>query len=82
MWTGTPEMTNESKSLSDAIGGLAWTLTSPAKLAFAGYIILAYKGMIAVSLWQFFIVAGLFVALQMFHDDYFRIVLNRRANAK
>ena len=59
---------------------LGAALTSPAKLAFAGYVILAYSGRIHDgSLCQVLVVAGVFILLQVFHDDYFRIVLNRWA---
>ena len=73
-------MADEPKGLSDAMTSLGAALTSPAKLAFAGYVILVYSGKISnVPLWQFLIVAGVFFLLQVFHDDYLRIVLNRRA---
>jgi hypothetical protein len=58
-------------SASETISGSA--ITSPAKLAFAGYVLLAYKGTITTTNAEFFIVAGLFFFLQMLHDDYLRI---------
>jgi hypothetical protein len=73
-------MADEPKGLGDAVTSLGSALTSPAKLAFAGYVILAYKGAIpAPSLWQFLVVAGVFILVQVFHDDFARIVLNRWA---
>jgi hypothetical protein len=64
-----------SFSLGDA-------LTSPAKLAFAGYVILVYKGAICgVSLCRFLVVAVLFIVVQVIHDDWGRILLNRWAYA-
>jgi hypothetical protein len=55
------------------------SITSPAKLAFAGYVILAYKEKICVSTCQFFIVAALFFIAQVLHDDFLRIWLNKKA---
>jgi hypothetical protein len=55
-------------------------LTSPAKLAFAAYILLAYKGVIHAPWWMHLIVFVLFVAVQILHDDYWRIRLNHKAD--
>lgn len=62
------------------MASLGAALTSPAKLAFAGYVILAYRGAIPVSLCQFLFVAALFLLVQVGHDDFLRIVLNRWAD--
>jgi hypothetical protein len=66
-------------SISDALGSVGSSITSPAKLAFAGYVVLAYAGKIATSKWEFLGVAFLFLILQVLHDDYLRIVLNKWA---
>jgi hypothetical protein len=74
-------MPDEPNGLSDAMTSLGAAITSPAKLAFAGFVILAYRGTIHPSRCQFLIVAGLFILVQVFHDDFLRIVLNRAALA-
>ncbi len=74
-------MADESKGVGDALTSLGAALTSPAKLAFAGYVVLVYKGALCgVSLWNFVGVALGFIAIQVFHDDWLRIVLNRGAH--
>ena len=69
-------------TIGEAIGSLGSSITSPAKLSFIAYVILGYTGKISTSTWQFFVVAGLFFVLQVFHDDYLRILLNRLAERK
>lgn len=50
------------------------------KPAFVGYVVLVYKGVLGgVSFWKFVVITVLFIAIQIGHDDYLRIVLNRRA---
>jgi hypothetical protein len=58
------------------------TLFSPAKLVYIGYVVLAGLDRIPVSAWQFIIISLAFLAVQIWHDDYYRIVLNRRAEAR
>jgi hypothetical protein len=72
-------MSDEPKGLSDAMTSLGAALTSPAKLAFAGFVILAYRGTIHPSLCQFLVAGVLFIGVQIIHDDFLRIVLNRKA---
>jgi hypothetical protein len=73
-------MADEPKGIGDAMASIGNALTSPAKLAFAGFVILAYKGALPnLSLGQFLGIAALFVLIQAFHDDFFRILLNRWA---
>ncbi len=73
-------MTDAPKGFGDAMASLGAALTSPAKLAFAGYVILAYKGAVAsVSLSQFLIIATVFLVVNILHDDFCRILLNRWA---
>jgi hypothetical protein len=69
-------------SISDAVGSLGSSITSPAKLGFVAYVVLAYSGKVATSTRQFFVVVVLFFLLQVFHDDYLRIVLNRLAEER
>jgi hypothetical protein len=66
-------------TISETIGSLGSAITSPAKLAFAGYVLLAYGRHITTSKCEFFIVATIFFLLQVGHDDYLRIWLNKRA---
>jgi hypothetical protein len=76
---GMPDDTG--KGVGDALTSLGSALTSPAKLAFAGLVLLVYKGALGgFSFWKFALIAVLFVALQVYHDDYLRIVLNRWAH--
>ena len=58
------------------------TLFSPAKLVYIGYVVLAALDQVVVTLVQFIVVSVVFLAVQIWHDDYFRIVLNQRAEAK
>ena len=65
--------------IENSISSFSASITSPAKLAFIGYVVLAYIGKIQTSRWQFIIVAVSFFLLQVFHDDYLRIRLNASA---
>ena len=77
-------MAEESKGLSGAMTSLGATLTSPAKLAFAGFVVLVYTDKIipAPSLREFIVITALFIFIQVLHDDYLRILLNRCASGK
>ena len=66
-------------SFGEALSSLGASITSPAKLAFIGYVVLAYKGKIPSSKWEFIAIATVFLFAQVLHDDYARIWLNRRA---
>ena len=66
----------------NALSSLGASITSPAKIAFVAYAILAYKCKIHTSLCQFILVTLGFVALQVFHDDWLRIVLNKNAELR
>jgi hypothetical protein len=69
------------KGVGDALASLGAALTSPAKLAFAGYVILVYKGALCgVSVSKFVAIAALFIVIQVLHDDFGRILLNRWAH--
>ncbi len=65
-------------SASDAIASLGASITSPAKLGFIGYVVLAFGDRIKTSKWEFLVVA-MFFFLQVGHDDYLRIRLNKLA---
>lgn len=71
-------MTAESnkRSAADGLASLGSAITSPAKLAFLGYVILAATDSIATSVWQFVVVTIVFLVIQIIHDDYLRIRLN------
>jgi hypothetical protein len=72
----------KTKGTGEAMESIGKSLTSPAKLAFAGFVILAYRGALCdVTLWKFAVVAVLFIALQALHDDFLRIILNRYAHS-
>ena len=75
-------MEGEHMGFSDTLGSVGASITSPAKLAFIGYVVLAYAGKIATSTLQLLIVASVFFVLQVIHDDYLRILLNRLAELK
>ena len=63
-------------SASDAVSSIGSAITSPAKLAFAGFVLLVYKGKITTTNTEFFWVVGLFLFVQIIHDDYLRKRLN------
>jgi hypothetical protein len=63
-------------SASDSISSIGSAITSPAKLAFAGFVLLVYKGKITTTNTEFFWVVGLFLFVQIIHDDYLRKRLN------
>lgn len=80
-FTYNDDMADGPKGVGDALASLGAALTSPAKLAFAGFVVLVYKGALCrVSLCTFLVVAFLFIAIQVFHDDFLRIILNRGAH--
>ena len=65
------------------LGDLAKVLTSPGKLAFAAYILLIYRSILPrPSVCGFVLVALLFIVVQVAHDDWLRIVLNKCAERK
>ncbi len=59
---------------------LAANLTSPLKLAFGAYVLLVYSDHLCPPWWVHVIVGLLFVFGQVWHDDYWRIRLNHRAD--
>lgn len=66
----------EGSSFADALASIGRAFTSPAKLASIGYVVLAYSGKIQTSFYQFLLVAAVFFALQVIHDDCLRIAFN------
>jgi hypothetical protein len=66
-------------SIGDALSSIPSAVTSPAKLAFIAYVILAYAGKITTSKSEFIAITLLFFAFQVLHDDYVRIWLNKKA---
>ncbi len=73
-------MSERTTNVGDAMSSLGTAITAPAKLAYAGYILLAYKGALCgVTLRQFLFVSVLFLVIQIGHDDYLRIRLNHWA---
>jgi hypothetical protein len=64
---------------SSGLAALGGSITSPAKIAFVAYVVLAYHKTIETSRWEFLTLAVVFITLQVIHDDYFRIVLNKCA---
>jgi len=70
----------EGSSIAEAIASVGRAFSSPAKIAFIGYVVLAYAGKIEANLCQFLIIATIFFFLQVFHDDFLRIALNEWGN--
>jgi hypothetical protein len=70
----------EGTSIAEAIASVGRAFASPAKIAFIGYVVLAYSGKIEVNVTQFLIVAAIFFFLQILHDDCLRIALNEWGN--
>jgi hypothetical protein len=72
----------ESEGLGKGMEALGSAITSPAKLAFAGFVLLAYKGCFTIHLWEFLVIAGIFFGMQVLHDDCARILLNSWAQRR
>jgi len=71
---------NTGGAVGSAIAALA-ALTSPAKLAFGAYVLFVYLGKLPnPSFSGFLLIAMFFFIVQVFHDDYARILLNNLAN--
>ena len=65
------------------LGDLPAALVSPAKIVYIAYIILlGLKVLSAPPAWLFFVISVLFLAIEILHNDYFRIRLNLRAHNK
>lgn len=72
-------MADGSKGTAESIASLGSAIAAPAKVAFVAYVIVTATGRIETSACTFLLVAVVFLALQVFHDDYLRIRLNERA---
>jgi hypothetical protein len=70
----------EGTSIAESIASVGRAFASPAKMAFIGYVLLAYAGKIEVNICEFLIVATIFFFLQIIHDDCLRIALNEWGN--
>ena len=57
------------------------TLFSPAKIVYVGFLVLAGLERIRPSAWVYVLVSVLFIAVEVIHNDYIRILLNRKAEA-
>ena len=69
----------EGASIAEALASIGRAFASPAKIAFIGYVVLAYAGKVNTNVCQFVVVTLAFLIVQVFHDDYLRIILNRTA---
>lgn len=59
------------------------TLFSPAKMAYVSYVVLCGLRILpAPSLCLFLTLSALFLVIEVLHNDYLRIVLNRAAGPK
>lgn len=72
----------ESEGLGKGMESLGSAITSPAKLAFAGFVLLAYKGCFTIHLSGFLWIAAIFFVMQVLHDDCARILLNNWAQRR
>ena len=66
----------EGSSFSEALASIGRAFAWPAKIAFIGYVLLAYAGKIQTNIQQFLLVAAVFFAIQVLHDDCLRIAFN------
>ena len=64
------------------IGDLPATLFSPAKLVYLGFLVLVGLHRISLRPSVYVIVSLLFIVVEIWHNDYYRIVLNGKAEAK
>lgn len=63
-------------------GDLPATIFSPAKLVYLGFLVLAGLHRISPRPWVYIVVSLLFIIVEVCHNDYLRIVLNGKAEAK
>ncbi len=56
------------------------TIFSPAKMVYIGYILLASLGKIDTSIFEFIWASVIFILIEVFHNDYLRIRLNKMAS--
>ena len=64
------------------ISNLPAQLFSPFKCVYVAYVVLAAYGKIEISgFWEFFLVSLAIMALEILHNDWLRIKLNRKAKS-
>ncbi len=63
------------------LGNLPASLFSPTKIVYVGFLVLAALDRIRPSAWAYGLVSALFIAVEVFHNDFLRIVLNSKAEA-
>lgn len=61
------------------IGDIPAQLFSPAKMFYVAYVILVALKILQTTKIEFFLITLLFLGLQIWHDDYWRIRLNAKA---
>jgi hypothetical protein len=61
------------------LGKIPSEIFSPAKMVFIGFIVLASLDRIKVSPCEFIWLSAAFLAIEIFHNDYLRIKLNKWA---
>ena len=64
------------------MGNFSAAILSPSRIAFAGYLLLIYLGKLETTKFEFVLVSLLYLALDIFHNDYFRILLNHWAERR
>ncbi|MCP4201644.1 MAG: hypothetical protein GY769_06885 [bacterium] len=62
------------------LGDLPATLFSPAKMIYIGYVLLAGLKRIETTLAAFLVFSAIFFVVEVLHNDFLRIVLNRKAS--
>jgi hypothetical protein len=68
--------------MGDQSPGLPAQLFSPAKMIYIAYILGIWWNKLSVSYLSFWLISILFLAVEIGHNDYFRLLLNRRAESK
>ena len=61
------------------MGKIAPQLLSPGRIAFVGYLVAIYLGKVETTKAEFLIVSVLYLLIDILHNDYIRIWLNKRA---
>jgi hypothetical protein len=65
-----------------SVGGLKAEMFSPAKMVYAAYILAVLLGKLQTDWLGFCIISAVFLIVEVFHNDYLRILLNAKAQAK
>jgi len=62
------------------VGNIPATLFSPAKMVYVAYVLLCgLRVLPAPSVCLFLVLSALFLVIEVFHNDYLRILLNKAA---